>query len=122
MGDGACAVVKVWRMVKVGCKVAMRMDPFWYLLDERSPSACGSGHQQHAANAAPERKGRGLRVDESARGVCTDPTAYVRQSAAGARAVIGSKIVRAEMCSEVDGSKRITWPLTLPVGIVRRQR
>lgn len=38
------------------------------------------------------------------------PIAKVLQSAAGASAVIGSKIVLAEMCSEVDGSNKITLP------------
>jgi hypothetical protein len=42
------------------------------------------------------------------------PIANVLQSAAGANAVIGSKIVRAEMCSEVEGSNRITFPCALP--------
>ena len=42
--------------------------------------------------------------------------AYVLQSAAGARAVIGSNIVLAETCSWVDGSKRMTSPLVLPIG------
>ena len=44
----------------------------------------------------------------------TDPIAYVWQSAAGAIAVIGSNIVRAEMCSDVEGSKSITLPWELP--------
>jgi hypothetical protein len=73
IGDGPREVVKVWRMVNWGRRVAIKIEPFWY------------------------------------------PMAYVRQSVAGARAVIGSKIVRAEMCSEVGGSKRITSPLPLPV-------
>ena len=47
-------------------------------------------------------------------GIRTYPIAYVRQSVAGARDVIGSKIVRVEMCSEVDGSNKITSPLPLP--------
>ena len=38
------------------------------------------------------------------------PIANVRQSAAGAMAVIGSNIVRAETCSEVEGSKRMMLP------------
>lgn len=39
------------------------------------------------------------------------PMAYVLQSAAGAKAVIGIwSIVLAEMCSEVVGSKRMTFP------------
>lgn len=38
------------------------------------------------------------------------PIANALQSEAGAIAVIGSKIVRAEMCSEVDGSKRMMLP------------
>lgn len=42
------------------------------------------------------------------------PIAYVRQSVAGASAVMGSKIVRAEVCSEVGGSNRITSPLPFP--------
>jgi hypothetical protein len=41
--------------------------------------------------------------------------AYVLQSEAGASAVIGSNMVRAETCSWVDGSKRITSPLVLPM-------
>jgi hypothetical protein len=46
----------------------------------------------------------------------TNPIAYVRQSAAGARAVIGIwSIVLAEMCSDVVGSKRITFPWAFPV-------
>jgi hypothetical protein len=45
----------------------------------------------------------------------TYPIAKVRQSDDGARAVIGSKIVRADMCSEVDGSNNITLPWELPV-------
>lgn len=41
----------------------------------------------------------------------TDPIAYVLQSAAGASAVIGIRsIVRAEMCSEVDGSNNMIFP------------
>ena len=42
------------------------------------------------------------------------PMAYVLQSEAGARAVMGSKIVRAEICSELDGSKRMISPLVVP--------
>lgn len=38
------------------------------------------------------------------------PIANVRQSAEGAIEVIGSKIVLAEMCSEVDGSNKIMLP------------
>lgn len=40
--------------------------------------------------------------------------ANVLQSAAGAIAVIGSKIVRAEMCSDVDGSNKMMLPWSLP--------
>ena len=41
----------------------------------------------------------------------TYPMAYVRQSADGASAVIGIwSIVLAEMCSEVMGSNKITFP------------
>lgn len=38
------------------------------------------------------------------------PIANALQSAAGAMAVIGSKIVRADMCSDVDGSNRMMLP------------
>ena len=41
--------------------------------------------------------------------------AYVLQSAAGAKAVIGIwSIVLAEICSDVVGSKRMTFPWELP--------
>ena len=43
------------------------------------------------------------------------PIANVLQSAPGAKAVIGSKIVRADICSTVDGSKRMTFPCELPI-------
>ena len=42
------------------------------------------------------------------------PIAKALQSEAGAMAVTGSKIVRAEMCSEVGGSNKITLPWSLP--------
>jgi hypothetical protein len=42
------------------------------------------------------------------------PIANVLQSAAGARAVMGSYMVLAETCSAVDGSKRITLPWAFP--------
>lgn len=44
----------------------------------------------------------------------TYPMANVRQSAEGAIAVIGSNIVRADMCSEVEGSNKIIFPWSLP--------
>lgn len=51
-----------------------------------------------------------------ARSECnTHPIANVRQSEAGARAVIGSKMVLAERCSDVEGSKRMMLPCALPV-------
>lgn len=40
--------------------------------------------------------------------------AYVRQSEAGAKAVMGSKMVLVETCSEVEGSKRMTSPFPFP--------
>lgn len=46
--------------------------------------------------------------------VCTNPIAKVLQSAAGANAVIGSNIVLAERCSEVEGSKSIMLPCAFP--------
>jgi hypothetical protein len=48
------------------------------------------------------------------------PIAKVRQSEDGARAVIGSKIVRADMCSDVDGSNSITLPWEFPIRLVRQ--
>lgn len=58
--------------------------------------------------------------DHASDTVVTYPIAYVRQSVAGAKEVIGSKIVRAEICSEVEGSKRITSPLPLPISNKRQ--
>ena len=43
------------------------------------------------------------------------PIAKVLQSDEGASAVIGSKMVRAAMCSEVEGSNKIMLPWSLPV-------
>ena len=40
----------------------------------------------------------------------TDPMAYVLQSHEGAIAVIGSNMVRADTCSDVEGSNRMTLP------------
>jgi hypothetical protein len=48
----------------------------------------------------------------------TYPIAKVLQSAAGANAVMGSKIVLAEMCSDVDGSKRMTLPWAFPYHVL----
>ena len=45
----------------------------------------------------------------------TYPTAKVLQSECGARAVMGSYMVRDEMCSFVVGSKRIIFPCEFPV-------
>ena len=44
------------------------------------------------------------------------PMAKVPQSMAGANAVMGSNIVRAEMCSDVAGSNKMTLPCELPFG------
>jgi hypothetical protein len=44
----------------------------------------------------------------------THPIAKVRESAAGAIAVIGSYIVRADICSDVEGSNNITFPWAFP--------
>jgi hypothetical protein len=44
------------------------------------------------------------------RGPATYPIANVRESEDGAKAVIGSNIVRAEICSDVEGSNRMTFP------------
>jgi hypothetical protein len=50
------------------------------------------------------------------------PMAKVEQSGAGASAVIGSKMVRTETCSEVEGSKMTTLPCSLPVPLTFSQR
>ena len=50
----------------------------------------------------------------SVRAADTHPTAYVLQSHAGAMAVIGSMIVRADMCSEFCGWNRIMLPSAFP--------
>jgi hypothetical protein len=49
---------------------------------------------------------------------CTYPIANVRQSAEGAIAVMGSKMVLADMFSWVDGSNNITEPWRLPAKAV----
>ena len=68
IGEGALLVVKVWRIVNEGWRVAMRIEPLRY------------------------------------------PIAKVLQSEEGASAVIGSKMVRAEICSEVAGSNKMILP------------
>lgn len=35
IGDGPLAVVSVCKMVNVGCNVAIKIDPFWYLNDRQ---------------------------------------------------------------------------------------
>lgn len=50
--------------------------------------------------------------------VSTYPMANVLQSAAGARDVMGSKIVLAERCSDVFGSNRMMLPWAFPGRLV----
>lgn len=93
IGEGALGVVRVCRMVNEGWSVAIKIEPLRYL--------------------------ESLSMNVLARGRCfvranTHPIAKVLQSAAGARAVMGSKMVLAEMCSEVEGSKRMMLPRALP--------
>lgn len=83
--EGAFEVFREWTMVK-GCNVAMRIDPFRYLRVNGQSPIISLGMKS------------------------TYPIAKVRLSETGAIAVIGSYIVRADMCSEVDGSKSITLP------------
>lgn len=67
--------------------------------DKRAVLVSGSSQRRHYAKYASTNY----------------PIAKVLQSAAGANAVIGIwSMVRADMCSEVMGSKRITFPCTLP--------
>ena len=77
-------------MVKDGCRVAIRMEPLRYLeLSVVMPMRCHF--------------------------FCTHPMANVLQSEAGANAVMGSKMVLADRCSEVEGSNRMMLPCALPV-------
>lgn len=82
--DGALVVVNVCNIVNDGCNVAIRIEPLRYL-DELALH---------------------LRILPD----ITYPMAKVLQSAEGASAVMGSKIVRAEMCSDVEGSNNIMLP------------
>jgi len=81
----------VWRIVNDGCSVAIRIEPLRYLgwVNERT------GHVSGVSEA--------------------HPIANVLQSAAGANAVMGSNMVLAEMCSEVEGSNKMMLPCALPV-------
>lgn len=54
--------------------------------------------------------------------ISTHPIANVLQSVAGAIAVMGSYIVRVEMCSDVEGSKSVTDPWAFPVVCVSYYR
>ena len=86
IGEGARDVDNVCKMVKEGCKATSSMDPFMYLVTRLTrPST--KVHKDFA-----------------------NPIAYVWQSLAGAMALMGSKIVRADTCSDVPGSKRMTLP------------
>lgn len=99
MGDGALAVLRLCKMVNLGWRVAMRSDPFWYL---------------HVRGQGLMHGGLGYH-NMYVYGEMTYPMAKVLQSAAGASDVIAIwSIVLAEMCSEVVGSKRITFPCVLP--------
>ncbi len=94
IGEGAFGVVRVCRMVNEGWSVAIRMEPLRYLKMVSVPSP------------------REEDVDS------TYPIAKVLQSDAGASAVIGSNIVRAERCSDVEGSNKMILPCALPVSFV----
>ena len=95
MGEGPREVVRLWRMVNLGCNVAIKSEPFWYLWQDRV-SFCTF-----------------VKMSQKP---CTYPMAKVLQSAAGAMAVIAIwSMVLADMCSDVVGSKRITLPWVLPV-------
>ena len=90
IGDGLRGVVRVCRMVKDGCRVAIRMEPLRYLeLSVVMPMRCHF--------------------------FCTHPMANVLQSEAGANAVMGSKMVLADRCSEVEGSNRMMLPCAFPM-------
>ena len=89
IGEGFLGVVRVCRMVKDGCRVAMRIEPLRYLqVLALMPNSLDASY--------------------------THPMANVLQSDAGASAVIGSKMVLAERCSDVEGSNRMMLPCALP--------
>jgi hypothetical protein len=56
-GDGGLFVLNVWRMVKDGCKLAIRMEPFMYLSTVSIP------FQRHSnlGVSIPDRKGAAVR-------------------------------------------------------------
>jgi len=95
IGEGPLDVLRLWRIVKRGCSVATRREPFWYLL----------------------RKSASVHHTWEMR---TYPIANVRQSDAGASAVTAIwSIVLVEICSDVVGSNRIMLPWVLPEFKVR---
>lgn len=92
IGEGPLEVVKLCKMVNLGCSVAISREPFWYL-NKCQPFV--STHEVLIHN--------------------TNPIAKVRQSADGANAVTAIwSIVLAEICSEVVGSNSIIFPCVLP--------
>lgn len=100
IGDGALEVLRLCKIVNLGCSVAIKSDPFWYL---------------HAMSA--------IASSETAQFYETHPMANVRQSAAGAIAVTAIwSIVLEEMCSHVCGSKRVMLPCVFPVACSVRSR
>lgn len=92
IGDGVRVDVNVLSIVNVGCSAAMRSDPLRYL--------------------------KQVSFEDSFAADGTYPIANVKQSAEGAIDVMGSKIVRADMCSLVDGSNKIMLPCSLPNAIL----
>ena len=77
IGDGERDVFSVCKTVKEGCRLAMMMEPFLYLREKDLLAYWGQ-----------------IVVDRYK--AQSYPIAYVKQSAAGAIAVIGSNIVLAE--------------------------
>lgn len=88
IGEGARVDVRVCKIVKLGCRLTIMIDPFMNLYLNKLMS--------------------------SALLYSTYPIAYTRQSAAGAIAVMGSNMVRADICSDVEGSKMMTVPCDVP--------
>jgi tRNA A37 methylthiotransferase MiaB len=98
MGEGCReVVVRVCRIVKEGDSAAIRTDPLVYL---------------HIVDGCEDYCHKCLIAKRE--GKKTHPNAKVLQSAPGAMAHRGSKMVLADIDSELNGSNNITFPMQSP--------
>lgn len=88
IGEGVLVGDKVCRMQKMGWSMATRIEPFRYL--------------------------EKVLVQYRGKADVAHPIANVFESDAGAKAVTGSTIVLAEVCSAVEGSNKMTLPCEFP--------